>query len=48
MFHLTEETRSNIIALLRENLNLSSDVSDEDLSVLVDSMIDVVKKQFGM
>lgn len=47
MFHLTEETRSNLIELLRERLPVDN-LSEDELNEVIDAMIDTVKKQFGM
>lgn len=47
MFHLTEETRSNLIELLRERLPVDG-LTEDELNEVIDAMIDTVKKQFGM
>jgi len=47
MFELTEETRVNIIELLRERLDLS-DKTDDELNEIIDEVVNTVKRQFGM
>lgn len=48
MFELTEETRSSIIALLRERIYDHEKYTDGELNALIDEVVDVVKRQFGM
>lgn len=45
MFELNEETRNNIVAILRERFDLSQ--SDEDISAVIDEVVSTVKAQFG-
>lgn len=47
MFNLTDETRTAIIAVLREQLVIDN-VTDEELNSIIDEIVTVVKKQFGM
>ena len=46
MFKLTDETRSAIVAILKDRFGLT--LRDEDINNVIDEIIDVVKKQFGM
>ena len=46
MFELTEETRAAIIAILREKFDLSQ--PDDEISGVIDEVVDTVKRQFGM
>jgi nucleoid DNA-binding protein len=47
MFKLTDETRAEIIAILREKFEIPQN-SDEQINEVLDEVIDVVKRQFGM
>lgn len=47
MFKITEETRAEIIGILRDYFEISH-VSDEQINLVIDKMIDAVKRQFGM
>lgn len=46
MFELTEETRNNIVAILRERLALTEH-SDEEINAVIDEVVTTVKAQFG-
>jgi hypothetical protein len=46
MFELSEETKVNIIAVLRDRLPVDT-VSDQDLKETIDEVVKVVKSQFG-
>lgn len=46
MFELTEETRNNIIALLREKMDIDH-VTKDELNSIIDDMVNIVKAQFG-
>ena len=46
MFELSEETRNNIVEILRDKFALTH--SDEEISVVIDEVVDTVKRQFGM
>ena len=46
MFELTEETRNNIIALLRESMDIDH-VTKDELNSIIDEMVIIVKAQFG-
>ena len=46
MFELTEETRNNVIALLREKMEISH-YTDDELNSILDEVVAIVKKQFG-
>jgi CheY-specific phosphatase CheX len=45
MFELSEETRKNIIAVLRERLDVTK--TDEEINSAIDELVNVVKSQFG-
>lgn len=47
MFELTEETKNNIIAYLRESGVVVDEASDETLEVVIDNVVSIVKRQFG-
>lgn len=47
MFELNEETRTTIIALLRDRLDLSEKHTDDELNALIDEVVTTVKAQFG-
>ena len=46
MFELTEETRNNVIAILREHFGLQGH-SDGEINAVIDEVVNVVKAQFG-
>lgn len=46
MFELTEETRNNVIAVLRSRLDLQGH-TDEELNEIIDEVVGTVKAQFG-
>jgi hypothetical protein len=47
MFNLTDETRTSIIAFLREKMELTPvDYTDDQLNDIIDQIVDIVKKQF--
>jgi|694.fasta_scaffold00037_97 hypothetical protein len=46
MFELTEETRNNVIALLREKMEISH-YTDDELNSIIDDVVSIVKQQFG-
>ena len=46
MFRLTDETRAAIISILRDQFGLTQ--TDDEINTVIDNIIDVVKKQFGM
>lgn len=45
MFNLTDETRAAMILLLRERL--AAGKTDDELNVVIDEMVALVKAQFG-
>lgn len=45
MFNLTDETRSAIIAIIRERLVVGK--TDDELNAVIDEIVTVVKAQFG-
>lgn len=47
MFELSEETRTKIIALLRERLYDHERYTDGEINALIDEVVVVVKSQFG-
>ena len=47
MFQITEETRKACVDIIRDHLAVDH-VSDEQLEDIIDEMIAVVKRQFGM
>mgnify|MGYP003353700197 CR=1 FL=1 len=46
MFELTEETRNNVIALLREKMEIDH-LTNEELNSIIDDVVNIVKAQFG-
>ena len=49
MFELSDETRSQIIALARKHFNITEKQhSDEDVNNFIDEVVSIVKSQFGM
>ena len=46
MFNLTDETRAAIIAILRDRFDVTG--TDEEINVVIDEIVDTVKRQFGM
>jgi hypothetical protein len=46
MFNLSDQTREEIVAILRERFSLTQ--SDENINEVIDEVVDAVKKQFGM
>lgn len=50
MFELTPETKAEIAALLRERLDLHYEdhYTDDHLIEVIDEVVTVVKRQFGM
>ena len=46
MFKLTDETRSTIVAMLKDKFGLTQ--SDDEINSVIDEIIDTVKRQFGM
>ena len=46
MFKLTDETRSAIVDILKEKFNLTQ--TDDEINVVIDEVVDTVKRQFGM
>ena len=45
MFNLTDETRSAIIAILRDKFGLTQ--TDDEINAVIDQIVDTVKAQFG-
>lgn len=48
MFELTQETKDAIISYLRTASVVDPDVTDENLNVVIDNIVTIVKRQFGM
>ena len=46
MFTLTDETRSAIVDILKEKFSLTQ--TDDEINVVIDEVVDTVKRQFGM
>ena len=46
MFKLTDETRAAIVDILKEKFNLTQ--TDDEINVVIDEVVDTVKRQFGM
>lgn len=46
MFELNEETRANIVEILRGKFDLTQ--TDDEISAVIDEVVDTVKRQFGM
>lgn len=46
MFKITDETKAAIVEILRDKFALTQ--TDEEINVVIDEVIDTVKKQFGM
>lgn len=46
MFELNEETRANIVEILRSKFDLTQ--TDDEISAVIDEVVDTVKRQFGM
>lgn len=47
MFELSEETKANVVAYLRESGVVTMDVTDDQLEEVLDNVVAIVKKQFG-
>lgn len=46
MFKLTDETRTAIVAILKDKFGLTQ--SDDEINTVIDEIVDTVKRQFGM
>jgi predicted metallopeptidase len=46
MFNLSDETRTAIIAILRDKFGVTQ--TDDEINVVIDEIVDTVKRQFGM
>ena len=46
MFNLSDETRNDIVVILRERFGLTQE--DETINSVIDEVVDRVKSQFGM
>jgi hypothetical protein len=46
MFTLTDETRAAIVDILKEKFSLTQ--TDDEINVVIDEVVDTVKRQFGM
>ena len=46
MFNLTDETRTAIIAILRDRFGVTG--TDDEVNTVIDEIVDTVKRQFGM
>jgi tellurite resistance protein len=46
MFKLTDETRTAIVAILKDKFSLTQ--SDDEINSVIDEIVDMVKRQFGM
>lgn len=46
MFNLTDETRTTIIAMLRDRFGLTQ--TDDEINAVIDDIVNAVKAQFGM
>lgn len=47
MFELTEQTRIDVVAVMREKLPVEG-MTDEELNQVLNEVVDVVKRQFGL
>jgi hypothetical protein len=49
MFEISDETREKMIVATREHFGITPEQhSDEDISAFIDTMVSLVKAQFGM
>ena len=49
MFNLSDETKAQIVELVRNHFNVTAEQhSDEDINEFIDKVVGVVKAQFGM
>jgi hypothetical protein len=46
MFNLSDETRATIITILRDKFGVTQ--TDDEINVVIDEIVDTVKRQFGM
>jgi hypothetical protein len=46
MFNLSDETRTAIIAILRDKFGVTQ--TDDFINTVIDEIVDTVKRQFGM
>ena len=46
MFKLTDETRTAIVTILKDKFGLTQ--SDDEINLVIDEIVDTVKRQFGM
>jgi hypothetical protein len=46
MFNLSDETRATIISILRDKFGVTQ--TDDEINVVIDEIVDTVKRQFGM
>jgi hypothetical protein len=46
MFNLSDETRTAIIAILRDKFGVTQ--TDDEINTVIDEIVDTVKRQFGM